>query len=69
MFNSVLSCGTVFKRDDNGTNIEPKILSNKNYDIFKEVYNEFGGKNLGELTEIYCKSDVLLLADIFEKNF
>ena len=30
------------------------------------IYQTLGCKHLGDYTELYCKSDVLLLADVFE---
>ena len=47
----------------NNTNI-----TSEDYNIALEIYSKFNCKNLGEYSDLYLKSDVCLLADVFE-NF
>ena len=41
-------------------------ITNKEYDHTRKVWKIFNLKNTGEYLDLYLKSDVLLLADVFE---
>ena len=43
-------------------------ITNKEYKHVQDVYRKFECKNLGDYHDLYVRTDVLLLADVFE-NF
>ena len=45
-----------------------KNITNEDYIHDPKVFEEFKWKNLGKFHDLYLRSDVLLLADVFE-NF
>ena len=62
-FNFVLNSGEIL---GSGKGMEPTEISEADYEHAQDVYKIFECKNLAEYTGLYCKSDVLLLADVWE---
>ena len=55
------------KKEDFFSKLKNKCPDDKEIEITKDIIQKFNIKNGEELTEIYSKSDVLLLACVFEK--
>ena len=55
------------KKGDFFTKLKNKCLYDEEIQLTKEIFEIFNIKNGEELTELYLKSDVILLADVFEK--
>ena len=49
------------------TSLKDKCISEKEYDRAINIWNVFKIKTLGEYHDLYLKTDVLLIADVFEK--
>ena len=62
-FRSTLNSGKIL---GSGKDMEPSEISGDDYTHAQNVFKILECKNLAEYTELYCKSDVLLLADVWE---
>ena len=54
------------KADDNGKKLDGH-MSDEEYLMCQNIWDEFGMKNMGDYHDHYLQKDVLLLADVFEK--
>ena len=56
------------KKEDFFSIMNNEHITDEEYQHAKNVWNEFGLSSMGEYHDLYLKSDILLLADVFE-NF
>ena len=55
------------KKEDFFSQLKNEYLDDEEIERTREIIKLFNIKNGEELTKLYCKNDVVLLADVFEK--
>lgn len=55
-------------KDEFYSHVSGESVSDDDYDFAKKIWSEFNCKTLGEYSDLYLKTDVLILSDVFE-NF
>jgi len=55
------------KKEDFYSSLSEETISETDYAFAKKVWNCFECKNLLEYTELYCKIDTILLAEVFQR--
>lgn len=56
------------KKEDFYSSLSDSHISDAEYDFAQSVWSDFNIRSLGEYAELYMKTDILLLSDVFE-NF
>ena len=59
------NCSSLPRKDCLFSSLKSKGISDKEYDRACKVWNVFSMKTFGEYHDLYLKSDVLLLCDVF----
>ena len=53
-------------REEFYSTLSESSITEEEYEHAKNVWNKFDCKNIGDYTDVYLLTDILLLADIFE---
>ena len=53
-------------KEDFYSTLSRKTIIDKDYNHMQQIWEAFGYKNLGDYHNLYLRTDVLLLADVFE---
>ena len=64
--NAVFEEPTLPSKENFYSSLRMQHISDEDYEFAQEVFRTFGCKNLGEYHDLYCGTDVMLLADCFE---